>query len=379
MDNKVYVVRCADYEQVEEKMADLLTMMGGMNQFAASGEKIALKVNLLQVAAPEKAVTTHPAVVAAVGRLAKAEGAVPVIVDSPGSGLQYNEKTLGRLYQTTGMVQAAAAAKIEVNLDPTYKVDTFPQGELIKRFEVITPVLEAEGVFNLCKLKTHTFMSITGAVKNNFGVIPGLAKPGYHAKLQDKGHFANMLLDLAEYVSPRISIMDAVVGMEGNGPHTGAPRHIGLLLASTSPLALDVVASEIIGLSRAANPVLIAAEKRNLYPNRLEEIQLIGADIADLRIPDYKLPATIAEGVGMGPFSWLAPVFKSGASLQPRVIKDICVACGSCYEACPVDAITMNGHAQINDKACIRCYCCHEMCPDEAIELRSSLLYRILN
>jgi uncharacterized protein (DUF362 family)/Pyruvate/2-oxoacid:ferredoxin oxidoreductase delta subunit len=379
MDNKVHIVRCGDYEQVEEQMAELLTMMGGMNQFAASGEKIALKVNLLQVAAPEKAVTTHPAVVAAVGRLAKAEGAVPVIVDSPGSGLQYNEKTLDRLYQTTGMVQAAEAAGIDVNLDPTHKVDTFPQGELIKRFEVITPVLEADGVFNLCKLKTHTFMSITGAVKNNFGVIPGLAKPGYHAKLQDKGHFANMLLDLAEYVSPRISIMDAVTGMEGNGPHTGVPRHIGLLLASTSPLALDVVASEIIGLSRANNPVLIAAEKRGLYPNRLADIQLVGADIADLRIPDYKMPSTVFEGAGLGPFTWLAPVFKNAETLQPRVIKDVCVACGSCYEACPVDAITMNDHALINNKACIRCYCCHEMCPDEAIELRSSLLYRILN
>jgi ferredoxin len=148
---------------------------------------------------------------------------------------------------------------------------------------------------------------------------------------------------------------------------------------ANDPLALDVVAGEIIGLSRANNPVLIAAEKRGLYPNRLEDVQLVGADIADLRILGYKMPSTVFEGAGLGPFTWLAPVFKNAGTLQPRVIKDVCVACGSCYDACPVDAITMNDHALINNKACIRCYCCHEMCPDEAIELRSSLLYRILN
>jgi uncharacterized protein (DUF362 family)/Pyruvate/2-oxoacid:ferredoxin oxidoreductase delta subunit len=379
VDNKVYVVKCADYEQVEEKMTELLTLMGGINEFVALGEKIILKVNLLQAAEPEKAVTTHPTVVATVGRMAKEAGAVPIIADSPGSGLPYNQRTMERLSRTNGMYQAADAAGIAVNLDTTYKAVSYPQGNLIKRFEVITPVLEADGVFNLCKLKTHTFMSMTGAVKNNFGVIPGLTKPGYHANLQDKGHFANMLLDLAAYVSSRISIMDAVVGMEGDGPSAGTPRQVGLLLAATNPLALDIVASEIIGLSRAQNPVLLEAEKRGLYPHRLEQVELIGANIADLRIPDFKLPATIFDGNDLGPFAWLAPMFKNAASLQPRIIKDRCVACGSCFEACPVDAISMNDYAQINDKLCIRCYCCHEMCADEAIELRSSWLYRVIN
>jgi uncharacterized protein (DUF362 family)/Pyruvate/2-oxoacid:ferredoxin oxidoreductase delta subunit len=378
VDNKVYVVKCAGYAQVEEKMTELLALMGGINEFVAPGEKIVLKVNLLQAAEPEKAVTTHPTVVAAVGRMAREAGAVPVIADSPGSGLPYNQRTMERLYRTTGMDQAAASAGIAVNFDTTHQAVSYPKGNLIKRFEVITPVLEADGVFNLCKLKTHTLMSITGAVKNNFGVIPGYTKPGYHANLQDKGHFANMLLDLAAYVSSRLSIMDAVVGMEGDGPSAGTPRQVGLLLAATNPLALDIVASEIIGLGRAQNPVLLEAEKQGLYPHRLEQVELIGADITELRIPDYKLPASILEDA-VGPFAWLASMFKNVASLQPRIIKDKCVACGSCFEACPVDAIIMNGHAQINDKMCIRCYCCHEMCADEAIELKTSWLYRVIN
>ena len=126
-------------------------------------------------------------------------------------------------------VKAVEAAGAELNFDTTYKPVFFLQGKLIKHFDVITPVIAANGVLNLCKLKTHTFMSMTGAVKNNFGVIPGLAKPGYHAKLHDKHHFADMMLDLAEFVSPRVSIMDAVMGMEGDGPGAaGTPRPIGL-------------------------------------------------------------------------------------------------------------------------------------------------------
>jgi len=283
------------------------------------------------------------------------------------------------------MYKAAEEAGIEINFDTTHEVVSFPNGKLIKRFEVITPVVKADGVFNLCKLKTHVFMHMTGAVKNNFGVIPGLIKPGYHAKLHDTNHFANMLLDLTECVSPRISIMDAVIGMEGHGPGaTGAPRHIGLLLAAKSPLALDIVASEIIGLRQENNPVLVEAEKRGLHPNCLQEVQVIGANISDLRISDYKFPATIFGGTGMGRMSWwqraLVPLFKDGMSVKPRVIKDKCIACGACFESCPMKVITIidDRYCQIDEKGCIRCYCCHEMCPNDAIELRKSILYRII-
>lgn len=383
MDNKVYIVRCPDYEQVEEKIAELLSMMNGMTSFAGPGEKIVLKANLLQAAKPEKAVTTHPSVVASVARMVKNAGATPVIADSPGYG--YNKRTLDKIYRTCGMYRAAEEAGIELNFDTTHEVVSFPNGKLIKRFEVITPVVKADGVFNLCKLKTHVFMHMTGAVKNNFGVIPGLIKPGYHAKLHDTNHFANMLLDLTEYVSPRISIMDAVIGMEGHGPGaSGAPRHIGLLLAAKNPLALDIVASEIIGLRQENNPVLVEAEKRGLYPNCLQEVQVIGANISDLRISDYKFPATIFGGTGMGRMPWwqraLVPLFKDGVSVKPRVIKDKCIACGACFWSCPMKIITIidDRYCQIDEKGCIRCYCCHEMCPNDAIELRKNILYRII-
>ena len=385
--NKVYIVKCPDYEQVEERTAELLDLMGGIERFVAPGEKIVLKVNLLAAAKPEEAITTHPAVTAAVGKMAKAAGAAPIIADSPGSGFQYTEGTLKRVYRTCGMYDAAAEAGIDVNMDTTYQTVSFPDGVLAKHLDVITPIVEADGVFNLCKLKTHTYMGMTGAVKNHFGIIPGLAKPGYHAKLHDTARFADMLLDLSAYVAPRISIMDAVTGMEGDGPNAGEPRHIGLLLAARNPLALDVIASEIIGLPRENNPVLIAAEKRGLSPTRLEQVEIVGANVTDLRIPGYRLPATFASEEGLANLIWwqqaLKPLFKDGLTIKPRVVKGKCIACGACRDACPMHIITIkeNGrrYAHIDHSGCIRCYCCHEMCPQDAIELHKGLLGRIVN
>jgi uncharacterized protein (DUF362 family)/ferredoxin len=385
MDTRVFVVKCPEYEQAAERVSELLAMMGGIEQFAAPGERIALEANLLLAAAPERAVTTHPTIVAALGRMAKERGAEPFIIDSPSAGYPYSENTMKRVYRTSKMVDAAQEARIDLNFDTTYQAVSFPDGELTKHFDILTPLVEADGVFNLCKLKTHIYMGMTGAVKNNFGAIPGRTKPGYHAKLADSARFAQMLLDLAACVAPRLSIMDAVIGMEGDGPNNGTPRHIGLLLGSRNPLALDAVAGEIIGLAHERNPVLVEAERQGLGPARIEDVDLIGIDAGDLRIPDFAHPSTIAPVSGLENIAWwqkaLSPIFRNGLSVRPRVLASKCIGCGACRDICPMHAITINGRrvAQIDDRECIRCYCCHETCPQDAIELHQSLLYRFIN
>ncbi|MBW1896681.1 MAG: DUF362 domain-containing protein [Deltaproteobacteria bacterium] len=385
MSNKVFVVKCASYDQAEEKLKELLDLMQGIESFVSAGEKIVLKANLLLPAKPEKAVTTHPAIVGAIGRMVKDAGAIAILADSPGSGFKYNEKMLKRIYRTCGLKETCEAAGIKLNFDTSAEEVSYPEGKLIKRFEVITPILQSDGVLNLCKLKTHLFMHMTGAVKNSFGAIPGLAKPGYHAKLKDPERFANMLIDLSNFVAPRLSIMDAVVAMEGEGPNAGDPRHVGLILASTNPLAIDVVAGEIIGIDRQKNSVLIEAAKRGLGPTRLEEVDLVGVEKSELRIPDFKLPATICGETGFAGLPWfqrlLVPFFKDGMSVKPRIDKEKCIACGSCYEACPMDAITLyeKEYSEIDDEKCVRCYCCHEMCQYDAVFLHKSLLYRFVN
>jgi uncharacterized protein (DUF362 family)/NAD-dependent dihydropyrimidine dehydrogenase PreA subunit len=383
MDNNVYIVKCTDYGEIETTLSSLMELMGGMPQFAQQDENIVLKVNLLREARPEAAVSTHPSLVAAVARLAKDTGAKPIIADSPGGGYRYNAKTLDKIYDTCGMLQAARQAGIEVNWDTTSRPVSYAEGQLTKHFDIITPVYEAQAVFNLCKMKAHVFTGLTGAVKNLFGVIPGLAKPGYHAKLNDVQRFAGMLLDLAGYLSPRLTIMDAVVAMEGDGPGAGDPRSVGLLLGSTNPLALDVVAGEIMNLDRSHNPILVEAERRALKPNCIEDIDIVGADLAEVRVTDFKLPQTSARRFGLDPGPWyqrmLEPMFKNAFTVRPKVMWHRCIACGTCIEGCPVQAISfVKERALIDDEKCIRCYCCHEVCPEEAIALYSSWLYRLI-
>jgi uncharacterized protein (DUF362 family)/Pyruvate/2-oxoacid:ferredoxin oxidoreductase delta subunit len=376
----VYVHRCPDYDQVEEKTAELLEMMGGISKYIKAGDRVALKPNLLQAASPEKAITTHPRIVAAVGKLVKSSGAKPILVESPTGAYPHTPFALERVYRATGMAEAAENSGIELNYDTRQEEVSFPEGKLTKHFQICSPILEADLVINLPKFKTHSLTAVTGAVKNIFGVIPGRAKPGYHATLTDKNLFAAMLLDLAACISPGLTIMDAVIGMEGNGPGNGDPRQVGFLLGSENPLALDLVMAEMMGLAREENPYLVEAEKQGRSPTRLEDITLVGIEPQELRVPDFLLPDTTRSA------SWLEdalfPLFRSSMTLQPLVIPADCIACEDCVNICPMNVIEIvdgdHPHALIDDNGCIRCYCCHETCPEDAIELHKSWLYRVV-
>lgn len=377
--SKVYIVRCPDYSQVEIKLAELIEMMGGVEQFVKPNQRIALKPNLLLAAEQDKAVTTHPSILAATGKIfGKVAGSI-VMAESPGSGYAYDKKTLEKTYQVCGMTDAAKEGGIELNYDTSFETVSFPEGRLVKRFEVITPILRCDSYFNLCKLKTHSLMIMTGGVKNIFGVIPGRSKPGYHSTMTTRELFAGMLLDLAALVPPKLTIMDAVVGMEGDGPFNGIPRHIGLLIASSDPLSLDVVVSEIMGLPKEKNPLLVEARKRNLHPSCIEEVEVIGVPLSQISIPDFKLPASFEKENTSILNSFLKPLIKKSFTVDPRIIKSKCTACGACKKACPRDAIIIKKVAAIDKNKCIRCYCCHEMCQYDAVELHKSLLYKLVN
>jgi len=388
MNSAVYAVRCETYDQIEEKLFELLDMMGGIEPFITPGTTAALKVNLLSAAAPEKAVTTHPSLAAAVGAQVSAAGAHPLLIDSPTGAYAHSRSTLEKVYRAAGMTTAASEADLSLNFNTDYQSISFPDGKLIKHFEIMTPLLEAGSILNLCKLKTHALMVMTGAVKNCFGAVPGRIKPGYHAKLQQRELFAQMLLDLAECLAPRLSIMDAVVGMEGDGPGNGDPRQVGLLLAAENPLALDVAAAKIMGLEREDNPLLLEAEKQGRGPTHLEEIELVGIAPEALRVEGFVLPSTHSPMAHLRSASWwqnlLYPLFRTAMTLKPRVVPADCIACQDCVNICPMEVIhtvedrTGRPHAWIDDQGCIRCYCCHETCPEDAIELWKSPLYRLV-
>lgn len=383
-ETQVYAASCPDYGQAEACIRTLVEQMGGMGRFVRPGERIVLKANLLRAAPPESAICTHPAVVEAVARLVKEAGGTPVICDSPGGAL-HKEAVLRNLYEKTGMAAAAAAAGAELSMDSSTRTVSLPEGKVLRQAEIITPVAEADGVIDLCKMKTHVLMSMTGAVKNLFGVIPGLSKVGYHATHPDHETFADVLLDLTGYVKPRLSLMDGILAMEGDGPgSSGTPRQAGLLLASANPLALDTAAGAIMNLPRQDNPVLLAAERRGLTPCRMEDVELIGGTVEELRMADYKFPASTKSNLMdfLGPLARPAErLCKKALSQTPRIDGAKCVGCGICAKSCPGQAIAMTApgkKARISQKACIHCYCCHELCPQRAVELHQSWLGRLL-
>lgn len=383
-ETQVYAASCPDYSQAEACIRALVEQMGGMGRFVRPGERIVLKANLLRAAPPESAICTHPAVVEAVAKLVKEAGGTPVICDSPGGAL-HKEAVLRSLYEKTGMAAAAAAAGAELSMDSSTRTVSLPEGKVLRQAEIITPVAEADGVIDLCKMKTHVLMSMTGAVKNLFGVIPGLSKVGYHATHPDHATFADVLLDLTGYVKPRLSLMDGILAMEGDGPgSSGTPRQAGLLLASANPLALDTAAGAIMNLPRQDNPVLLAAERRGLTPCRMEDVELIGGTVEELRMADYKFPASTKSNLMdfLGPLARPAErLCKKALSQTPRIDGAKCVGCGICAKSCPGQAIAMTApgkKARISQKACIHCYCCHELCPQRAVELHQSWLGRLL-
>ena len=383
-ETQVYAASCPDYSQAEACIRALVEQMGGMGRFVRPGERIVLKANLLRAAPPESAICTHPAVVEAVAKLVKEAGGTPVICDSPGGAL-HKEAVLRSLYEKTGMAAAAAAAGAELSMDSSTRTVSLPEGKVLRQAEIITPVAEADGVIDLCKMKTHVLMSMTGAVKNLFGVIPGLSKVGYHATHPDHATFADVLLDLTGYVKPRLSLMDGILAMEGDGPgSSGTPRQAGLLLAAANPLALDTAAGAIMNLPRQDNPVLLAAERRGLTPCRMEDVELIGGTVEELRMADYKFPASTKSNLMdfLGPLARPAErLCKKALSQTPRIDGAKCVGCGICAKSCPGQAIAMTApgkKARISQKACIHCYCCHELCPQRAVELHQSWLGRLL-
>lgn len=383
-ETQVYAASCPDYGQAEACIRTLVEQMGGMGRFVRPGERIVLKANLLRAAPPESAICTHPAVVEAVAKLVKEAGGTPVICDSPGGAL-HKEAVLRSLYEKTGMAAAAAAAGAELSMDSSTRTVSLPEGKVLRQAEIITPVAEADGVIDLCKMKTHVLMSMTGAVKNLFGVIPGLSKVGYHATHPDHATFADVLLDLTGYVKPRLSLMDGILAMEGDGPgSSGTPRQAGLLLAAANPLALDTAAGAIMNLPRQDNPVLLAAERRGLTPCRMEDVELIGGTVEELRMADYKFPASTKSNLMdfLGPLARPAErLCKKALSQTPRIDGAKCVGCGICAKSCPGQAIAMTApgkKARISQNACIHCYCCHELCPQRAVELHQSWLGRLL-
>jgi ferredoxin len=223
-------------------------------------------------------------------------------------------------------------------------------------------------------------MVYTGAVKNLFGVIPGLTKAEYHFKMHNAENFAQHLVDICTYINPVFSVIDAIDGMEGDGPAAGQKKHVGLIMASENPYALDRAAIHIMGINPLHVPTLKVAVKRGLCGESIEGIVVKGMQLAEIQIPPFKLPGTLSENL----ISGVVPKFVEGFLVKSLRAKPVfnykmCDSCGDCVRGCPARIIDLSSGQPIPDlDKCINCFCCHELCPKQAIEIKKHWLHRLL-
>ena len=383
--NTVAVAACGEYdkEAITVILREHFASFGFDKAFFA-GRRVAVKPNLVMKKGPEAAATTHPVVLDALLSVLEELDVSPMIAESPGG--VYNRQRLEGVYRVCGIAEVAERHGVPLNYDTGARRMTFADGKKVKAFSVIEPIATADIIIDLCKLKSHSLTKMSAAVKNLFGVIPGIEKFEMHATFPDYRDFGAMLCDLCEMLCREktvIAVTDAIVGMEGNGPTAGSPRPIGAVLTSPNPFASDLVAEHLLDFDGTV-PLVREAVARGLCPSELSEITVVGTSPDALTVTDFKEPDS-AQNRSVSALSFFSSG-KLGRFFMPRpvAIADKCRACGECVASCPkhtIEVVTHRGKriAHIDHSACIRCYCCQELCPFEAIRVKKNFIVKIIS
>lgn len=372
----VSIVRCADYgeETCERALREVLLPFGGLD-WVRPGMRVVIKANLVSAMKPEKAATTHPALLAALTRMLRERGANVVIGDSPGG--TFAAPHLNAVYRVCGLSEAEAAGA-ELNRDFSQKEADLPEAHTAKHITYTGYLDGADAIISFCKLKSHGMLSLSAATKNLFGAIPGIIKPEYHYRYPDPMDFADMLIDLNEFFLPKLYLVDAVQTMEGNGPTAGTPKYMGALLAGTNPHKIDLLCAKLIGLEAKNVPTLRAAQERGLTPASAEELE-VSVNAEEFVCKDF---VTVQRGTGTDfgaqKGKLLGAAAKTVLRARPKLKRSRCVGCGVCRDTCPAHAIVIEkGKAKIDRRACIRCFCCQEFCPKGAMRVHRTWVARI--
>ncbi|ABB14087.1 DUF362 domain-containing protein [Carboxydothermus hydrogenoformans] len=368
---KVCAAKCSSYNyaEVEAAVAEVFSEFGGIETFIKPGERVLIKPNMLEGLPPERAVTTHPEVVRAVVRMVKKAGAIPLVGDSPGTG------NTERVAARCGIARVCQEEGAELLPFAEAKDYPHPEGRTVKRFSLARELSEVDKVISVAKMKTHSFMGITGGIKNLFGFNVATTKAQYHLRMQKRDDFAAMLCDLALLIKPVFFIIDGVVGMEGNGPRNGNPKKAGVIIGGDSGFAVDMVMTQMMGFEAEKMPVArVALNWGVVVP--LKEIEVTGSG-KGLTF-NFAPPNNIESLDGRIP-AFLVRFFQNQFTARP-VMNERCVGCGRCARHCPPKAVKIeNRRAIVDYNKCIRCYCCQELCPANAVELKEGFLMRLFS
>jgi uncharacterized protein (DUF362 family)/Pyruvate/2-oxoacid:ferredoxin oxidoreductase delta subunit len=350
----------------------LVEPFGGWAAIVAPGEKVAVKVNLLRGAPPERAVSTHPETLRCVLHALREAGAEPFVADSPG-GLNGPAK-VARAYNQSGIAAVCGQEGVAiVDIEDAKTTIAAPQGRLYRAFSVGEAFATADAIVQVGVLKTHQLMRLTGGVKLTYGCIPGLTKAQLHVRASRREDFADMLLDLHLAVAPRFTIMDGMIAMEGQGPGSGRPRELGSLFAARDCVALDAALADRTNHRRRDVYTLAAAERRGLVD--LEDPYAPAGDpiepVLDFAPAGKDFQARMPAG--------LQRLGRRLLTARPRLVDgDACIECGECAAICGAQAITLAPRPAFDDDACVRCFACTEVCPTRAIDNVTPPLARLL-
>ena len=381
MKSKVALVHCKSYQrdEVEAAVKQGIELLGGVEQFAKAGEKVFFKPNLLTAKDEQSLVVPNAEVLRAVVQTFAQVDAEFTYGDSPGHGKGT------AVAKKAGYDTALADLPIVgIDLEEAETV-SFPEGNLVKKFEISKDILAADGVISVSKMKSHALTRMTGAIKNQFGVIPGARKAEFHGRLPDAGSFSKMLIDLNQLVKPRLFIMDGVIAMEGNGPANGTAKEMHVLLFSTDAAALDATVCRMMNLDIQLVETLVYAKEFGFGNVDEDQIEIVGDPLESFIQSDYDVnrsPVSTAISLSSKSVQFLMRNF---VTPKPVILADKCVNCGQCVRICPAEPKAVNYHDGDRKKIpsyhysdCIRCYCCQEMCPHEAIIVETPLIGKIV-
>jgi uncharacterized protein (DUF362 family)/Pyruvate/2-oxoacid:ferredoxin oxidoreductase delta subunit len=372
MKSTVSIVKCKDYDENEvlKCLRSSIDLIGGIRNFVKKGDRVLLKPNLLYGKAPEKAVTTHPSVVRGMIQIIREAGGIPSLGDSPSVG------SLMRTAEKSGIRKVAEEMNCPLVEFDKPMLPPKGDGKFFKQLEIDRAILEADAVINLPKWKTHGQMLLTLGVKNLFGCVPGSRKQLWHLRAGENHKvFAQILIDLYKTIKPSLTVLDGILGMEGNGPNSGHPISLGLILASEDSLSLDQIVCDLLGLPRESLITNRVAFEEGLGKDRIE---VFGERVEDVKVQPFKLPFLTKPDWNLPGF--IQRALKNALSSKPVVEEDVCKACNQCVEICPPKALERIEKGLAFDYGkCIRCFCCQEVCPEGAITIQPGWALKLFN
>ena len=358
------LIRNADEGTVKKVVDEIFTTF----KVDLKGKRVFIKPNLIGAYPPEKGATTHPALIKAIVEACEVQTNKIVVGDNPMRAL--GTGGIDRTAEVTGI--RAAAGKYFQNIGG-HAESTDIGSQLVDRLPISKVIKEIDYFINVPKFKTHMLLGITGCVKNLLGLVPGSVKAELHYKLQHPKALTQLVVDLYRYRIPDLNIMDALIGMEGEGPSHGKAVKIGKIIAGTNGVEVDAVVATMMGYESPAKVKTIdVASKLGLGEIDLSKIEIVG----DFEvIPNFALPMGYIAPREAPQVLSLEETYANWhkiGTVRPELIEDKCIQCGECEDICPAGAMSLDPYPTVAADKCISCFCCAEGCPEGALVVPES-------